>query len=58
MGLPPVFTKQALLNRQNSKVYDAFANILDEKVCIATHSDFYARCMIATISYSAPLGNY
>lgn len=32
VGLPPVFTKQALLNRQNPKVYSAFANILDEKV--------------------------
>ena len=32
VGLPPVFTKQALLNRQNPKIYDAFANILGEKV--------------------------
>ena len=33
VGLPPVFTKQALLNRQNPKVYTAFANILGVKVC-------------------------
>ena len=32
VGLPPVFTKQALLNRQNPKIYEVFSNILGEKV--------------------------
>lgn len=32
VGLRPVFTKQALLNRQNPKIYNVFVNILGEKV--------------------------
>ena len=32
VGLHPAFTKQALLNRQNPKIYNVFANILGEKV--------------------------
>ena len=32
VGLRPVFTKQALMNRQNPKVYSVFKNLLEEEV--------------------------
>ncbi|XP_065177873.1 putative phytanoyl-CoA dioxygenase isoform X1 [Sycon ciliatum] len=37
VGALPVFTRQALLNRQNPNVYEAFANIMERKDLMVSH---------------------
>jgi len=40
VGTPPVFTVQALKNRQNPEVYKVFANILGRKDLLANHDRY------------------